>query len=121
MSGALANDSKRLHLPVHWAGSLPTLVPDGPENTVEFEGPALRTFLDSRGISHGEIMKVDIEGAEQFLLDACAQWAERAPQLMLEIHGNIDPLRAKKAREESGFVVAIGVESKRMELWCVRK
>lgn len=95
--------------------------PETMDNTVEVQGNTLRTFLDARGISKVDIMKVDIEGAEQFLLDTCDQWSDRVTHLIMEIHHNIDRLQAKKTLERSGFDVVIGDESNRMEWWCVRK
>jgi FkbM family methyltransferase len=95
--------------------------PEYQENTVEVAGLTLRTFLDLHGISHADILKVDIEGAEQFLLDTCDQWSDRVTNLILEIHHNIDPSIAKRTLERSGFEVAVGDASNRMEWWCVRK
>lgn len=89
--------------------------------TIEVAGLTLRTLLDVHGISHVDIMKVDIEGAEQYLLDTCEQWSDRVTNLILEIHHNIDPLEAKRALEKSGFEVVVGDASNRMEWWCVRK
>jgi len=87
---------------------------------VEVEGLTLRSFLDSRQISHVDIMKVDIEGAEQFLLNTCDQWADRVTNLILEVHHNIDLPWARQTLENAGFEVQIGDESNRMEWWCVR-
>ena len=91
------------------------------DSYIDVDGLTFESFLASRQIDHVDLMKVDIEGAEQYLLNTVDQWAPRVSNLILEVHHNIDVPNAKKVLEQAGFEVQIGDESNRMEWWCVQK
>jgi FkbM family methyltransferase len=78
----------------------------------------LASYLDSIGLTRVDLMKVDIEGAEQHLLDSISQWAPRVSMLLMEIHHNIDTTAAKRTLEEAGFEIEIGDQADRTEWWC---
>jgi FkbM family methyltransferase len=85
---------------------------------VEVRCLSLPSFLAEAGLSRVDLLKVDIEGAEQYLLENVADWAPLVDRLLLEIHHNIDPDWARRRLEESGFSVDEGDTFDRTEWWC---
>lgn len=87
---------------------------------VEVRCSGLASFLDEAGLPRVDLLKVDIEGAEQYLLETIANWAPRVELMLLEIHHNIDAIWARRQLEDSGFVVDEGDTLERTEWWCRR-
>lgn len=89
--------------------------------TVTVPGSTLASFLDQHGLATVDLLKVDIEGAEQFLFDSIGAWATRVRFMLLEIHHNINPDEARRAVEQAGFENVGGDIADRTEWWCVNR
>lgn len=89
-------------------------------NPVEVTCLALTSFFARAGLTRVDLLKVDIEGAEQYLLESADAWAPFVDLVLLEIHHNIDPVWARRRLEESGFSVEEGDTCGRTEWWCRR-
>ena len=80
----------------------------------------LQSLLDRHGIARIDILKVDIEGAEEFLLADVRSWAPRVKWMLLEVHHNIDPVAAERVVREAGFEIVARDTDARTE-WCCRR
>jgi hypothetical protein len=64
-----------------------------------------------------DLLKVDIEGAEQLLLNDIKGWAASVRTVFLEVHHNVDPLEAEELMIAHSFS-KIGQDTEdRTELW----
>ena len=90
------------------------------DETVEVSCQTLATVLPSLGISSVDLLKVDIEGAEQFLLDSIQEWTHLVQSMLLELHHNIDVKWARARLEAAGFKIVSADEHERTEWYCVR-
>jgi len=97
------------------------------DDTFTFDGPiytvptfTLSSYFDSIGLQKVDLIKVDIEGAEQHLLDSISDWAPRVSMMLMEIHHNIDQAAAKATLEAAGFEIEICDPENRTEWWCRR-
>jgi FkbM family methyltransferase len=91
------------------------------DEPIEVPGLTFAGFLDQQGIASVDLLKVDIEGAEEFLLRSVSEWAPRVRHMLIEIHHNVDPVQARRALEEAGFQVGAIEEGSRTEWHCVRR
>jgi len=80
----------------------------------------LASFLREAKIQRVDLLKVDIEGAEQFLLETVASWAPHVKLMLLEIHHNIDCDWARGRLADAGFEIDLGDTQNRTEWWCRR-
>ena len=80
-----------------------------------------QVFLRNAGIAMVDVLKIDIEGAEQFLLQSIDAWGGQVGVILLELHHNIDTAWARSQLESSGFRVEHGDAGDRTEWWCFRK
>ena len=80
----------------------------------------LAGLLDHLGLDQVDLLKVDIEGAEQHLLDGVIEWASRVRVMLLELHHNIDYPAARKTVTDAGFILVGGDDHDRTELLCRR-
>jgi FkbM family methyltransferase len=64
-----------------------------------------------------DLLKVDIEGAEQLLLDDIDGWSDRVSTVFLEIHHNVDPASAEAAMTEHAYKRVGQDDHRRNELW----
>ncbi len=87
---------------------------------IEVRCLGLASFLNEAGLHRVDLLKVDIEGAEHYLLESIASWAPFVEMMLLEIHHNIDTTWARRCLEESGFSVDEGDTLGRTEWWCRR-
>lgn len=88
------------------------------DSAVEVPARTLATLLNDLGLPRLDLLKVDIEGAEQFLLESVANWAPRVRLMLLEVHHNIDPAWARKQLTDAGLVVDVGDSLNRTEWVC---
>ncbi len=79
------------------------------------------SFLAGAKLRQVDLLKVDIEGAEQFLLESMETWANSVRLLLLEIHHNIDPDWARDKLLNAGFAIQLGDGDHRTEWWCHRQ
>lgn len=87
---------------------------------VEVPCLTLGSFLRKQGIERVDLLKVDIEGAEQFLLETVESWAGAVRLVLLEIHHNIDVEWARAQLLKAGFSIDLGDTTNRTEWWCQR-
>jgi FkbM family methyltransferase len=65
----------------------------------------LRTLLNDLNIQRVDLLKVDIEGAEQYLVEDVADWAPIVDTIILEVHHNVDPEWCEKQLRDAGYDV----------------
>jgi len=111
--------------PSHTRHRLTTLVSDdssdySTNDTIEVASQTFATFLASQGLSSIDILKVDIEGAEQFLLESIEVWSSSVKLILLEIHHNIDQDWALRQLHIGGYIVQRDYSEGRTE-WLCRK
>ena len=96
--------------------------PDESYQTAAVEVPCLTlaSFLRAQKIERVDLLKVDIEGAEQFLLETVDTWAASVRLMLLEIHHNINVEWARAQLLQAGFTIDLGDTTNRTEWWCRR-
>jgi FkbM family methyltransferase len=109
----------------HTRHRLTTLISDDSSDysaneTIEVTSQTFATFLASAGLSTVDILKVDIEGAEQFLLESIEAWSPAVKVILLEIHHNIDEDWARQQLHAGGYTVQSDYSEGRTE-WLCRK
>ena len=87
---------------------------------VQVPGVTLASLVRQLNVEMVDILKVDIEGAEQYLLDSVDDWKDLVKDVLLEVHHNIDTKAARRTLTEAGFSVTTGDEHGRTEWWCRR-
>jgi FkbM family methyltransferase len=85
---------------------------------VEVQCLSFGAFIGAAKLERIDILKVDIEGAEKFLLEAPAEWASKVQTLLLEVHHNIDHKWAQSQLAAAGFDTIVGDNQARTEWWC---
>jgi FkbM family methyltransferase len=94
-------------------------VADYSERTlVEVPARTFPSLLAELGLSQIDLLKVDIEGAEQFLIESVGSWAPAVKVMLLEIHHNVDQAWARSQLTTAGFSVDIGDSVNRSEWVC---
>jgi FkbM family methyltransferase len=94
---------------------------DYDDETVQVPCLTISSFFEEAKLEKVDLMKVDIEGAEQFLLETLEDWGSRVGLILLEIHHNIDCDWALRRLKEAGFEVDLGDARNRTEWWCRRR
>jgi len=89
-------------------------------DSLTVDGMTLANVFDAIGVERVDILKVDIEGAEEFLLRSVGDWAPRVKFLLLELHHNIVYEEAVAALRAGGFEIVGEDRQDRVELWCRR-
>lgn len=64
-----------------------TVRPAQPQDRVEFEALTIDQVLARAGFEHVDILKVDIEGAEEVAFTGRPDWVNRLRTLVIELHG----------------------------------
>ena len=90
------------------------------DKSVEVPCCTLRTFLDNAGIAKVDLLKVDIEGAEELLLRTDRRLEGSRQQLAARGASQHRQSWAQKVLEQAGFKVEVGDAENRTEWWCVR-
>jgi FkbM family methyltransferase len=80
----------------------------------------LGTALDTVKWEDADLLKVDIEGAEQLLLRDAAGWGGRVGTVFMEIHHNVSADEARAAMDRQGFKLIGRDDEGRTELWFER-
>jgi len=87
------------------------------EKTSSVAVSRLDTLIGKLGWPSVDLMKVDIEGSEQLLLDDIEGWAPLVRTVFVEIHHNVDPGKAEATMTAHSFR-KIGQDLRdRTELW----
>lgn len=109
--------------PSHSRSRLSSLLDDTQRNKFEFSEPnisvpskTLRSLSDNLGIENIDLLKIDIEGAEQYLLEDINTWSPLVKRIVLEIHHNIDPIWCEKQIKQAGYTLV----SKQHDWYAVR-
>lgn len=64
---------------------------------------SLDSLFDRFGLSRVDYLKMDVEGAEEPILESAGPWLDRVHALGVELHGGFTPERAIGRLEERGF------------------
>jgi FkbM family methyltransferase len=91
------------------------------ERGIEVPGWTFETFLDRYEFGYVDILKVDIEGAEQFLLETLPRWSQRVRQIILELHHNVNLAWARERLRLAGFGIVSSDVQTRTEWFCVNR
>tara|TARA_B100002051_G_C16647159_1_gene591869 strand:- start:131 stop:958 length:828 start_codon:yes stop_codon:yes gene_type:complete len=77
----------------------------GHQAVVQVPTLSMDQLLSSAGWDSVDLLKIDIEGAEDELLSVDNQWLEKVGVLMLEIHPNTTPVKIESYLRPFGFVL----------------
>lgn len=85
------------------------------DETVTVQGMDLESFLTDNGIAHVDLLKVDIEGAEIEMFDACSDETLRnIGQITVEFHDFCDLIEAAEVKRVLSRLEHLGFSSIRM-------
>ncbi|MEW6044185.1 MAG: FkbM family methyltransferase [Thermoproteota archaeon] len=73
------------------------------DNILHSPAKTIDAIIDEYGISKIDYLKLDIEGAEKFVLKRSGKWMERTKSMKIEIHPPADFEESKKILEDEGF------------------
>jgi FkbM family methyltransferase len=68
-------------------------------------GITMHSFLNEQPISHIDIIKIDIEGAERMLFEGDASWLSITDNILIEIHSPENLAQFEARVKEYGFIV----------------
>jgi FkbM family methyltransferase len=98
--------------PAHSRNRLSSLLDDEQKQHFGFSGKRIRvpsrrltSLMEDLQIDHIDLMKVDIEGAEQYLIEDIANWSPFVDKVLLEIHHNIDTAWCEQKITDAGYSV----------------
>jgi FkbM family methyltransferase len=92
--------------------------PDGESTSVR--SLSMKSLLKELKLEHVDLLKVDIEGAESYLLQTIDQWAHLVHHLLMEMHHNIIYEEAVKKLRDAGFSIVSEDRNLRTEVYCRR-
>jgi FkbM family methyltransferase len=75
------------------------------ETGVKVRGISINTLFDNYGITHVDLMKIDIEGAEKYIFSGEPAWLKKVNHVIIEIHSPEDHAICMAAFERFGFTV----------------
>lgn len=70
------------------------------------KGICINTLLDQFGISHINLLKMDVEGAEAAIFSANVDWLRKVDNIIIELHGTEAYTICMLALEQHAFVVS---------------
>lgn len=80
------------------------------DHSIDVELFSISQILDGQGWETVDLVKMDVEGAEQELFQHCGDWLPRCKRIVLEIHPNTS------AEEIGGLVAPFGRQVRRLGL-----
>lgn len=98
--------------PAHSRSRLSSLLDEAQRDKFEFSktnisvpSKSLRSLINDLGIETIDLLKIDIEGAEQYLLEDINNWSPFVDRIVLEIHHNIDPRWCEQQIKQAGYTL----------------
>lgn len=92
-----------------------TVSEEGDPNNV-VKGTSIKKLCRDYGIEKIDLLKIDIEGAEQFLFEDNFDWLKIVNYIIIETHSETAKLNFIKAVEEYGFLIKVLTADGRCEL-----
>lgn len=93
-------------------------VPIVPSRLISVQTYSLASLLKKLSLHQVDILKVDIEGAESFLLQTIESWAPAVRWMLMELHHNIKYDEAVATLKKAGFTIVSEDHKNRTELFC---
>lgn len=99
--------------PAHSRSRLSSLLDEGQKQHFGFSGKQIKvpsrrltSLMKDLQIDHIDLMKVDIEGAEQYLIEDIDNWSPYVDQVLLEVHHNIDSKWCEQKIRDAGYSIS---------------
>lgn len=93
-------------------------IPAVASRLVSVQTYSLASLLEKLSLQQVDILKVDIEGAESFLLQTVESWAPAVRWMLMELHHNIKYEEAVATLKKAGFTIVSEDRHIRTELFC---
>lgn len=75
------------------------------DGDLEVKVRPLTGFLDEAGVDSVDLLKIDIEGGERFVIPTAPDWADRVKRMVIELHDGLDTKWLREHLEPLGYEI----------------
>jgi len=95
-------------------------IPTDQAKLVSVQTYSMASLLRKLSLQHVDLLKVDIEGSEIYLLESIESWAPAVRFMLMELHHNIVFDDAVRRVKQAGFEIVGEDHAQRTEIFCRR-